>query len=128
VGLSSLIHGTPVKVLGSAIYNHPGLTMQGSLKDFWTDPETIDAERVRIFTRNLIETCQANGSFYTRSHRTALVTQAAQQMAKQYVLYSGATATAKQPKMRPRTSTPLTVNPPQEPGRKLPGQPNETVH
>ena len=128
VGLSSLIHGTPVMVLGRAIYDQPGLTVQGSLRDFWTANETVDAQRVRDFTGNLIERCQANGSFYRRRGRTGLVAQAARQMAKQYVLRSMTVATAKAPRARPVIPELATLDAPRAPGGKRSGRPDETVH
>ncbi len=66
VGLQSIHHGTPVKALGRAVYDLPGLTHQGSLGDFLRDPGTIDAALYRAFRRYLLEANQANGSFARR--------------------------------------------------------------
>ncbi len=65
VGLSSLFHGTPVKLLGRAIYDMPHLVFPGSLDDFWRDPPAPDAESVRIFREYLIGMTQIGGSFYS---------------------------------------------------------------
>lgn len=64
VGLSSLFHKTPVITLGDPIYNLPGLTFQGSLEQFWSDPGTLDAELYQRFRRWLLAYNQANGNFY----------------------------------------------------------------
>lgn len=66
VGTSSLHHGTPVKVLGSAVYDIPELTYQGDLEDFLRDPGTVDRELYLAFVRWLREANQINGSFYRR--------------------------------------------------------------
>jgi len=66
VGTSSLYHGTPVKVLGRAVYDVPGLTCQRSLAEFFTDPGEVDAELLAAFTRFLRHDNQINGSFYRR--------------------------------------------------------------
>jgi capsule polysaccharide modification protein KpsS len=66
VGLSSLHHGTPVKTMGYAVYDMPGLTHQGSLEDFFRDPGRVDPELYDGFRKYLIHTNQANGSYYKR--------------------------------------------------------------
>ncbi len=66
VGISSIHHGTPVKLLGRAVYDIPGLTFQGPLDDFWHDPGSIDRELFDRFVGFLQRTNQPNGNFYTR--------------------------------------------------------------
>ena len=66
VGLSSLHHGTPVKTLGRAIYDLPGLTYQGSLGTFWSEPGPVDRDLLQGFRRWLEANNQINGSFYRR--------------------------------------------------------------
>jgi capsule polysaccharide modification protein KpsS len=66
VGLSSLMHGTPVKCLGRAIYDMPGLTHQGALADFFQDPGTVDRELHQRFRQWLLEHNQLNGSVWSR--------------------------------------------------------------
>jgi capsular polysaccharide export protein len=64
VGLSSLLHGAPVKTQGKAIYDLPGLVHQGPLSGFWHAPEPIDQQLHENFRRYLIARTQINGSFY----------------------------------------------------------------
>ncbi|HEY6722703.1 MAG TPA: hypothetical protein VI197_01695 [Polyangiaceae bacterium] len=64
-GLSSLHHGTPVKVLGDAVYDIAGLTFQGPLAEFWSNPEQPTAAAYRQFRDGLITASQLNGCFYT---------------------------------------------------------------
>lgn len=64
VGLSSLLHDTPVCVMGDPIYNIPGLTFQGSLDAFWAAPGSIDRELYERFRAWLLLQNQANGNFY----------------------------------------------------------------
>ena len=65
VGLSSLLHGTPVKTHGKAVYNLPGLVHQGPLASFWRKPEPIDRQLHNHFRRYLIARTQINGNFYS---------------------------------------------------------------
>jgi capsular polysaccharide export protein len=68
VGLSALHHGTALKVCGSAIFDMPGLTFQGSLDEFWTQAREArpDALLLQRFQGYLVHHTQINGSFYTR--------------------------------------------------------------
>lgn len=84
VGLSSLWHGTPVKALGRAVYNRPGLTAQCPLDQFWSAPQPVNRDNVFAFTAFLRATCQANGSFYTGYRRTGVLDAVIARMAGQY--------------------------------------------
>jgi capsular polysaccharide export protein len=66
VGLSSLHHKRPVKVMGDAVYDIPGLTFQGSLAEFWNAPGQVDRELYLGFRRYLLGSVLANGNFYRR--------------------------------------------------------------
>ena len=46
----------------------PGLTFSGSLKDFWSEAQSLEVNRelFRRFRSYLIEHTQLNGSFYKR--------------------------------------------------------------
>ncbi|OZI48363.1 capsule biosynthesis protein [Bordetella genomosp. 4] len=64
VGLHSLRAGTPVKVLGIAVYDIPGLTHQGSLDLFWRKPQKVDKTLRNALVSALAATLQVHGSFY----------------------------------------------------------------
>lgn len=64
VGLSSILHGTPVCVLGEPIYHLPGLTHQGPLAAFWRQREPVDRDLFERFRAWLLAHNQANGNFY----------------------------------------------------------------
>lgn len=66
VGLSSLTHGTPVKCLGRAVYDIPGLTHQGSLAEFFEAPVQVDRALYKRFRHWLLQTNQLNGSVWSR--------------------------------------------------------------
>lgn len=66
VGIQSISYGTPVKVLGDAVYDMPGLTHQGTLAEFWRAPGVVDDELYRGFRSYLLHTNQANGSYARR--------------------------------------------------------------
>ncbi|TCO80307.1 capsular polysaccharide export protein [Plasticicumulans lactativorans] len=66
VGMSVLYHRVPLKVLGRAIYDMPGLTFQGALEDFWREPGAVDMKLYHRFRTYLIRHTQVNGSFYKR--------------------------------------------------------------
>ncbi len=65
VGLSSIHHGTPVKCLGAAIYDMPGLTYQGTLDDFWQTPGRVDHDLYERFRYWLRTNNQLNGSVWS---------------------------------------------------------------
>ena len=64
VGLSSILHKTPVCVLGEPIYHMPGLTHQGTLEAFWNRREPVDSALFEKFRAWLLVHNQANGHFY----------------------------------------------------------------
>lgn len=66
VGTSSLEVGCPVIALGSAIYNMPGLTFQGSLDQFWTQATPPNKALFKAFHSTVIENTQINGGFYNQ--------------------------------------------------------------
>jgi len=66
VGISALFHGTPVKTLGTAVYDRAGLTEQMSLDEFWSILHRVDGKAFNCFRNNLIVRNQLNGSLYRR--------------------------------------------------------------
>jgi capsular polysaccharide export protein len=68
VGLSALAHKAPTKTCGSAMYDLPGLTFQGSLDAFWHAAQTCKPDEILFdnFRSHLIVRTQLNGSFYRR--------------------------------------------------------------
>ncbi len=64
VGLSSAHHQTPVKCLGNAIYDIPGLTSSQSLAEFWKKPARVDHDLYLRFRAWLIANNQINGSIW----------------------------------------------------------------
>jgi capsule polysaccharide modification protein KpsS len=69
-GLSSIHHGTPVKCLGNAVYDMPGLTYQGSLDEFWLDPGKVDSDLYHRFRWWLRTNNQLNGSVWSDLYQT----------------------------------------------------------
>ncbi|AJK45180.1 capsule biosynthesis protein [Burkholderia plantarii] len=67
VGLSALHHERPLIALGTAIYNLPGLTWQGTLDDFWHQREQPDMDLYHAFLDYVMYHTQINGDFYTRT-------------------------------------------------------------
>ncbi len=67
VGGVSLGVGCPTIALSDPIYNLPGLTFQGTLKDFWRDGEPPHRELFRRFRNAVIHATQVNGSFYNET-------------------------------------------------------------
>lgn len=62
-GTLALSAGMPVKVLGNAIYDIPGITDQGLLDDFWSAPHAPDAAIYDAFCRTLLDRCLIRGGF-----------------------------------------------------------------
>lgn len=73
VGLHCLREGVPVKALGSAIYDIPGLTHQGPLDTFWSAPEPVDRSLEADFVRALAREIQVKGSFFHKDGRKRAV-------------------------------------------------------
>ncbi|MEW5944270.1 MAG: capsular biosynthesis protein [Pseudomonadota bacterium] len=65
VGLSAFFHKAPVKILGEAVYDVPGLVSTKPLDEFWQDPGEVDEALFVRFKRELIRTTQLNAGFYT---------------------------------------------------------------
>ena len=66
IGTTALGSGVPVKVLGNAVFDIPGLTSQQSLDEFWQAPGAPDPALTHDFLRALIGATQIKGGYYTR--------------------------------------------------------------
>lgn len=67
VGLSALQKNIPVKLLGRAQYDLPGLTHQGPLKNFWHEPGFVNQQLCQKLCFYYQVTTQFNTSFYQGS-------------------------------------------------------------
>jgi capsular polysaccharide export protein len=67
VGTTALGSGVPVKVLGNAVFDIPGLTSRQSLDEFWHQPASPDRQLNEDFLKALIGTTQVKGGYYTRA-------------------------------------------------------------
>jgi capsular polysaccharide export protein len=85
VGLFAIRAGCPTKTLGIAIFDLPGLTHQGSLDDFWTNPDPIDGDLAADFMKALAATIQIKGSFYNREGRRAAIAEIVRRVASDCV-------------------------------------------
>jgi capsular polysaccharide export protein len=65
-GMSAMHYQRPVKVLGKAIFDVPGLAFQGSLDRFWTDASPPDEKLYRAFRKLVISRSQVLGSFFSK--------------------------------------------------------------
>mgnify|MGYP002400026056 CR=1 FL=1 len=73
VGLHALQVGCPVKCLGIATYDIPGVTHQGPLEGFWSTPNRPDPADVACLVRFLAATIQVRGDFYSPQGRASAV-------------------------------------------------------
>lgn len=64
VGPLALAAGVPVKTLGTAIYDVPGVTADVPLDRFWHNPPPVDTEAFAVFCRALRAKCLVNGGFH----------------------------------------------------------------
>lgn len=64
-GTLALAFDVPVIVLGRAIYDIDGITFQGKLDDFWSNPGRPDSATFAAFCRVLIERCLVPGGFFS---------------------------------------------------------------
>ncbi len=81
VGLTALTLGAPVKALGTAIYDLPGLTFQGGLDAFWTEGVKPDEARLALFLRALTAAIQVPGGFDGTGAQPGAVNMAAKMLA-----------------------------------------------
>lgn len=75
-GIHALRLGSPVKVLGQAIYDIPGLTHQGHLDDYWKAARKPDPSLVDVFITAIISTIMIRGVFYSEPGLSAAVSEA----------------------------------------------------
>jgi capsular polysaccharide export protein len=64
-GIRALQLGSPVKILGEAIYDVAGLTYQGSIDDFWNGVKRPDPVLVDAFINAIASTLHVRGVFYS---------------------------------------------------------------
>ncbi|PSJ61165.1 capsule biosynthesis protein [Kumtagia ephedrae] len=64
-GIVGLQRGKPVKALGVAIFDIPGLTDPGPLDRFWREGAAPDPELVDAFLRLIAATLHVRGNFYS---------------------------------------------------------------
>jgi capsular polysaccharide export protein len=76
-GVGAIMAGVPVKTLGEALYDVPGLTCHGPLDCFWTDAESPEIDLGRAYTKAVAACIQIKGGFFTRAGLSALVEEAA---------------------------------------------------
>jgi len=62
----ALVRGRPVRALGRAVYDRPGLTSDQDLAAFFAAPRAPSVRLYWLFRRFLIETSQMRGSYYSR--------------------------------------------------------------
>jgi capsular polysaccharide export protein len=79
-GTLALALGTPVAVLGDAVYDVPGVTHQGGLDKFWSQPEAPDARLYDAFRRMLHAQCLVRGGLASKSGVETLVENSAERL------------------------------------------------
>lgn len=65
----ALWRGIPVKALGQAVYQKPGITSDQTLAEFLSRPHPPDPTAYRTFRDYLLQTSQVPGGFYSRGSR-----------------------------------------------------------
>jgi capsular polysaccharide export protein len=90
VGLHALRAGRPVKALGAAVYDMPGLTDPRPLHAFWADPAPPDPATLDAFLRTLAHEIQIKGSIYHAEGRRLAVAEAADRIVGRRVGPAGA--------------------------------------
>jgi len=71
VGLQALRQGVPVKPMGGAVYDIPGLAFQGPLDRFWSAPGQVSREDAMMLVRLLAKAVHVQGDFYSAAGRKA---------------------------------------------------------
>ncbi|SCX27205.1 Capsule polysaccharide biosynthesis protein [Agrobacterium sp. DSM 25558] len=78
--LNGLRLGVPVKVLGCAIYDLPGMTHQSDLQNFWSTPQKPDSALTASFIKLLAHAVHVRGNFYSRAGTNAAAKDIAQKL------------------------------------------------
>jgi capsular polysaccharide export protein len=111
-GLSALGHSRPLKALGRAMFDMPGLTFQGSLDDFWNAAPPPDHDLFRAFRRVVLERAQINGSFFTNGGLRLAIEGAIAHMGVAAVATQGvATAVGPTTERPPAAKSPVMMSP-----------------
>jgi capsular polysaccharide export protein len=84
----ALAEDRPVCVLGDAIYRIPGLTFEGHLDDFWTNPGRPEPGLYDHFRRVLVDRCLIRGGLASESAVTTLVANMAEKLCADPASYS----------------------------------------
>lgn len=87
-GTLALATGTPVIVLGTAVYDLPGVTHQGSLDDFWVEPGRPQLEIYDAFRRVLVARCLLRGGFSSAAARAQLLPAAIERLGARHAASS----------------------------------------
>jgi len=72
-GTLALQAGTPVMVLGDAVYDIPGVTHHGALDQFWSEPQAPDADIYAAFKKILHARCLVRGGLASASAMAILL-------------------------------------------------------
>ena len=94
VGLHALQAGIPVKTLGAAVYDVPGLTHQGPLDTFWANAEPVNPVLCDELVRALAKHIQIKGSFYNAAGQAAAIGEVVDRLIS---THAGATPITPQP-------------------------------
>jgi capsular polysaccharide export protein len=65
VGQFAMERGKPVKVLGTAVFDLPGLAFQGELDRFWAEGQPPRRDLLEAFRRVVVARTQIRGSFFS---------------------------------------------------------------
>ncbi|WP_155888492.1 capsule biosynthesis protein [Inquilinus limosus] len=65
VGLIAMERGKPVKALGAAVFDLPGLGFQGGLDRFWAEGQPPRPDLLEAFRRVVVARTQIHGSFFS---------------------------------------------------------------
>jgi capsular polysaccharide export protein len=84
-GLRALQLGCPLKLLGEAMFDVPGLTAQATLDDFWRNPPKPDADLLADFAQAVTSHIQLRGVFYNQPGLDAAVAEAVQRLVSDHI-------------------------------------------
>ena len=66
VGLQSLYHSVPLKVMGLAMYDIEGLTFSKSISEFWDTKTPVDLLSFKKYKSYIVNKTQITGSFFIK--------------------------------------------------------------
>ncbi len=85
VGISAVLAGCPITVLGEAVFDVPGLTYQAGLERFWVEHTPPDPKLCDAYIRALVGTVHVKGVYFKEPGLSCAVKESAERLTKRLI-------------------------------------------